>query len=118
VVIGGSRGYQPPQLAPVEGVGFGLLELEGEAHGVVGVASIGAAMVRNLAGEATGASAAAGQGEAACGQSGSHRRSWCERDGVRCSPALGRLARGAATARQGLWRDRCHGSGRGRPAGR
>jgi|SRR5580765_1270374 len=60
---GGRREQLRPDL--VEGVGFGILpELEGEAHGVVVAASIGAAMLRSLAGEATGAGGARGQGNA------------------------------------------------------
>src|SRR5580765_805342 len=60
---GGRREQLRPDL--VEGVGFGILpELEGEAHGVVVAVSIGAAVLRHLAGEATGAGGARGQGNA------------------------------------------------------
>jgi hypothetical protein len=44
-VVGGGRHY--PRLRPylVEGVGYGILQLEGEAHGVVGAAGQSAAQV-------------------------------------------------------------------------
>jgi hypothetical protein len=39
---GGARYYPPPRPFPVEGVGYGVLpQLEGEAHGTVGVAGDG-----------------------------------------------------------------------------
>jgi|SRR5580765_758104 hypothetical protein len=58
---GGRREQLRP--VPIEGVGYGILPaLEGEAHGVVVAASIGAAMLRSLAGEAAGAAGAGGQG--------------------------------------------------------
>ncbi len=58
---GGRREQLRP--VPIEGVGYGILPaLEGEAHGVVVAVSIGAAVLRSLAGEAAGAAGAGGQG--------------------------------------------------------
>jgi hypothetical protein len=60
---GGGLPWMPP-LEPIEGVGFGILpELKGEAHGVIIAAGIGAAMLRNPAGEAVGAVGARGRSE-------------------------------------------------------
>lgn len=61
-VFGG--GPWVPPLEPIEGYGFVVLpRIEGEAHGVIIAAGIGAAMLRNPAGEAAGAVGARGHSE-------------------------------------------------------
>lgn len=65
VISTGGGYYRPPRRPPIEGIGYGTLpELEGEAHGSVVAASIGAAMLRNLAGDAAGAVGVGGHSEA------------------------------------------------------
>lgn len=62
VPIGGGAHYPRRRPLPVVGYGFGILpQLEGEAHGVVGVAGAAAGVLPGLAGEATGAAGITGR---------------------------------------------------------
>jgi hypothetical protein len=101
IVISGGGSYYPPlRPSPITGYGFGILpELAGEAHGVVGTAGIGAAMLRNPAGAAVGAVSARGHSEGQLRIRATARGARCSRGVAAVALDLGAGGSGAVGAR-------------------